>query len=107
MLKRHGTAFLSILSVLTVSLVLASSAGAVTPAPGWAISGRVSPTILPPGGEASLHLNVFSMGGVEPSAGAIVTDTLPADLTATGANHTFIYGGSANTAECLVATGHE
>jgi hypothetical protein len=105
MLKRRNTVFCSLLVVAAVSLASVSYAGAVTTAPGWAISGYVTPTNLPPGSEASLHLVVFNLGGSDPSAGAILTDTLPEGLTAAGASHTIVYGGSAHRQKCLVASG--
>ena len=105
--RRHGTILLLPLLALIVFLCSVGSAGAVAPAPGWAVSGRIMPTDPAPGSEASLQLTVFDVGAGQASAGATVTDTLPEDLTATGANQTYIYGGSAHIAECLVATGHE
>jgi hypothetical protein len=108
MLKRHDKVFLSLVVAFVTALAAASSAQAVTPAVGWAISGETTPTTLRPGSEASLKLLVFNVGAAEEtSPGAILTDTLPTGLTALGTSRTFIYGGTAHIAECQVATGHE
>jgi hypothetical protein len=80
MLKRY------VVFVLAVCVLGASSApaSASSPGPGWEVFGRFGPTDLPPGGNGTLFLYVYNLGGAESgnSGNPTVTDTLPVGLVA-------------------------
>src|ERR1700728_4887932 len=61
-----------------------------TPAPGYEVFGRFTPTNLPPGGKGLLVLYVYNLGAVGGSTGPTVTDVLPAGIVA---NTSEISGG--------------
>jgi hypothetical protein len=79
--KRYASLLLTGLCTLWV-LGGPVSASASTPAPGWQIFTRTSPTYLPPGGNGVIRLYVYNTGAGEGEAPTI-TDTLPAGVTAT------------------------
>jgi hypothetical protein len=78
MLRRTG----SLLLAVGVLLVLCASASAFVPAPGWELTTTSYPTVLPPEGKGLIRIDVFDTGAVASAAGATLTDTLPAHLTA-------------------------
>jgi hypothetical protein len=67
-----------------VGLVFVTGALADAPAPGYEVFGYSIPTVLQPGGEGVLHLEVYNVGGVASSEGLTLTDTLPAGLEGAG-----------------------
>jgi hypothetical protein len=73
---------LVLLVVCGVVVLLAGSAVADAPAPGWEVTGRFSPAVIPPGGEGVLRLYVYNSGALASTGTATVTDTLPAGLVA-------------------------
>src|ERR1700728_394399 len=90
---------LSVLVVCSLTFSFVSLALGDTPAPGYEVIGRFSPTNLPPSGEGILHLYVYNLGGGESAVGPTVTNVLPAGVVArtseiTGGGAT---GGSACT----------
>lgn len=92
--------------LLVVCVVLAGIAGAA-PAyaegvPFWHVSQSVAPRYIPPGGEGVLDVSVTNLGDAPAegvSSPVVVTDMLPAGLTATSAEaKAVLYGGG----ECTV-----
>ncbi len=81
---RIRKATLLLLLAAVICGLTAGPAGAAEQAPGWALFGRTEPTDLPPGGEGQIKLYAMDIGAAEANPGAIVTDTLPAGLTAKG-----------------------
>jgi hypothetical protein len=69
------------------------SSMADSPAPGYEIFARISPTNLKPGGSGTLFLYVYNIGGASGDEGPTVTDILPAGVVATGGCPTTTVGG--------------
>lgn len=107
MFEKHARFSLSLLSVFLLALVMAPSAEAGTSAPGWAMLGNVTPTDLPPGGIGVIELNLNNLGAKAQSAGAVISDTLPADLTTTGHTAIIVGNGGEQAGECGLVTAHE
>ncbi len=84
MQKRHNMGLLLLVTVFLMLLVVVSPAVAMESRPGLEIMGNSTPTNLPPGGKGVVELYVYDLGAGSTSPGAVVTDTLPADLTPTG-----------------------
>ncbi len=83
-----------------------SSALAAGEAPGWEVMGHFGPTVLAPGGEGELVLNVYNTGAAAGGEGTLV-DALPPGLKATGGPNCT----GETTVECTVGspapgTGH-
>ncbi len=93
---------LSVLLAVCGSYVLCAQASATTAAPGFEITGRASPTNLPPGGEGDIKIYVYNLGAAPAAPGAIVTDALPEGLTATSVGVTTAFGTGANLGKCSV-----
>src|ERR1700735_4039063 len=69
------------------SLVLSASASALVSSdgPGWAVSSRLYPTYLPPGGSGEIAVELINAGAASSKGEVTVTDVLPPNLTATAA----------------------
>jgi hypothetical protein len=73
------------LLVCAVMMFMASAtAQAAPPAPGWEVFARFGPSVLKPGGEAQLILDVYNVGAITGAGTATLVDTLPGGITATG-----------------------
>ncbi len=70
----------SMVVMMLVGILFASSALADIPRPGYQVFGYTSPTVLSPGGEGVLQLFIYDVGGVPGHEGVTLTDTLPAGL---------------------------
>jgi hypothetical protein len=78
---RALSAAVSLVAILGVATSLATTpAAAETPAPGYQVFGRISPTVLHPGHFGSLTLNVYDTGGAESTEPLTITDDLPEGL---------------------------
>ena len=101
MFKRSTPVLVAALAILACSGVLASSALADTPAPGWEVLATFTPTNLPPeGGEATLWVYAYNVGAAS-SSNMTVVDKLPPGVTAIA--DAAAWGGS--SAEGLSCTG--
>jgi hypothetical protein len=68
---------------LCVLMVWSASASAkLAPAAGWELTAQSDPTNLPPGGSGQIEIDAYNTGAASSTAGATLTDTLPAGLTA-------------------------
>jgi hypothetical protein len=72
---------LFLLSLLCL-VALAPSALAISPKPGWEITGRTFPTNLAPGSEGIVKLHVYNVGAQGSSGPVTVTDVLPPGVVA-------------------------
>ncbi len=88
---------LGLVAACILAALLCSSAVAGSPAPGYHVFGRISPTNLAPGGAGELFLYVYNIGGAEGSEGPTVTDSLPTGVKITGP-------GNASCIETTVVT---
>jgi hypothetical protein len=80
-------AVMSLVFAISASVAVASSlTGEYVPNPGWMVESRSYPTELQPGQEGMLVVEVYNIGAGQTMVGDKVhlTDTLPADLEATG-----------------------
>ncbi len=78
MLKRYA---ILLLATCGLVVLLASSAMADGPAPGWDVNTQFTPTNLPPGGDGYLLISLYNVGGAN-SMGETIVDTLPPGVTA-------------------------
>ena len=83
MFKGQCKHLLGPLVVLFAFLAMTSSALAASAAPAWEIRGNTGPTSMRPGSEGNIELEVYNIGAGSASAGAVVTDILPAGLKPT------------------------
>ncbi len=74
----------SLFVLVLVGMVFVSVAAADGPRPGYEAIGYFEPTVLSPGGEGILNLEIYNVGGVEGSEGPTLTDVLPPGLEAIG-----------------------
>src|ERR1700722_19756403 len=85
-----------VVATILAVCVLAGSASAATPAPGWGVMTHVYPTNLQPGQEGLVVVELFNTGAA-PSQGIVtLTDTLPPGLTATGTGGVGSFGYVSN-----------
>ncbi len=68
--------------------------------PGWQVFGRMTPTVLAPGGEGKLALYVYNVGAVSEAEGPTVVDTMPAGLEAVVANLSPECSGTSEVVTC-------
>jgi hypothetical protein len=101
LLSMAGRAAAMALLAPCVGMVLCGSASAVIAAPGWETFTRVGPTHLPPGSQGKLTVYVYNTGALA-GEGATVTDTLPPQLSTSGAEAA--YGTSAACSGTHVVT---
>jgi hypothetical protein len=66
------------------AVVCSANARAVVPGPGWEVSAHTYPTNLAPGSTGYVSIDVYNVGAEISGAGAVLTDTLPTGVTATG-----------------------
>jgi uncharacterized repeat protein (TIGR01451 family) len=72
---------LSIVLAISVLGAFSSAALASGSAPGWGVITRFSPTNLPPGGEGTITIYLYNIGGA-PAPNVTIVDTLPKGVTA-------------------------
>ncbi len=106
----HGRSWYRLTATLVslISLVLlgmfSSVARAESSAPGFYVFGRSDPTNLPPGGEGAIRLYVYDLGAVTAGPVALVTETLPEGVTATGEVQYSDPADGKGVRECTVAS---
>jgi hypothetical protein len=91
---RHAIGVL-IATVLALC-VFATSASAMSPAPGWDVVSQVYPTNLQPGHEGLVVVELFNTGAGSSEGPVTLTDTLPPGLTATGTGGVVTFGNVTN-----------
>ncbi|MGH2911055.1 MAG: hypothetical protein ACRDJ3_01120 [Solirubrobacteraceae bacterium] len=74
-------------------LAVCATAQAVTPAPGFRVTGRSVPTNLPPGGEGDVVLYLYNVGAAQTNTVTTIASTLPEGLTVKEAELRTYYGG--------------
>jgi hypothetical protein len=83
MFRRFGSLLAVVCAVCLLGLAVAGSVWASdAAAPGWQVVQRFAPTNFTPGQEGMIVLNVYNIGGAWSEGTAMLTDTLPAGVTA-------------------------
>lgn len=93
------TSAVTLLSVLLglIALAAVSAPAMAENAPGWEVDSHSYPANLAPGQPGTISLDVDNIGGREASAGATLTDTLPAGVQGVTAKGWSCTGGSPDT----------
>jgi hypothetical protein len=76
----HRNVCLGAIAAFVLLALTAAPVMAAAPAPGWELNSRSFPTNLAPGGSGVVSVTLYDIGAVPATAGATLTDTLPAGV---------------------------
>ncbi len=94
----------ALLLAMLVVLVVVSSAQAQGEGTGWEAFTQAYPTNLHPGGTGTIQIDLMNVGAKQSSGPVVVTDTLPAGVSATAAGGMPNYAGTSALSETKVAS---